>query len=445
MGENTSVFEAALLAAIGQRSATVAIIGIGYVGLPLVCAVHKQGFPVIAYDTDPTKIRRLETGVSYIRNVNNADVAALNASGRFHPTNDAAMLAKADVVLVCVPTPLTKEGDPDLQHVINTTKTLSQHRKSGQLIVLESTTYPGTTKELVLPMLETEGYVCGRDFYLAYSPEREDPANGLYDVISIPKIVCGYEDASHRLALAFYGAVMKHVVPVSSTATAEAVKLTENIFRSVNIAMVNELKTVFEPMGIDIWEVIEAASSKPFGFMPFYPGPGVGGHCIPVDPFYLSWKARQQGSDTPLIRLAGSINQAMPDYVIERLRGALDESGKSIASARVLLLGMAYKAEVDDVRESPGLVIFDALSRQGAHVDYHDPYVSVLPPTRSFASYANIHSVDVSPQMLAGYDAAIVLSGHSVIDYALVAQHCPLVIDTRNLVRQPCRAKVVRA
>ncbi|NCY25188.1 MAG: nucleotide sugar dehydrogenase [Alphaproteobacteria bacterium] len=434
-----------LLSHIAKRQARVAIIGMGYVGFPLAQAVHRKGFSVIAYDIDEAKISRLKAGSSYIEAISDEELAALLSSGRFMPTHLPEDLKTADAILICVPTPLLANGEPDVSHIRSTGQMLAAQLQPGQLVSLESTTYPGTTQELLRPMLEAGGRVCGQDFFLAYSPEREDPGNHMHSLNTIPKVVCGADDISHQVAVALYESIVSGVVPVSSMATAEAVKLTENIFRAVNIAMINELKTVYTALGIDIWEVVQAAASKPFGYMPFYPGPGVGGHCIPVDPFYLSWKAQQHGADTPLIALAGRINHAMPAYVIGRLQEGLLAQGRKLAGARILLLGLAYKADVDDVRESPGLVLYDQLAQAGAKVDYHDPYVQAIPPTRNFPRYAGAKSVKLEPAQLEHYDAALVISGHRGIDYTLVAAHLPLIVDTRNLVPTPCRAQIIKA
>ena len=433
------------LSRIAQRQVRVAIIGMGYVGFPLAQAVHRKGFSVVAYDTDAAKVAQLKAGTSYIKGIEDADIAALLSSGRFLPTHTPEDLQQADAVLICVPTPLRGNNEPDVSHIHSTGQMLAQQLQPGQLISLESTTYPGTTAELLKPMLEAGGRVCGEDFFLAYSPEREDPGNPKHSLNTIPKIVCGADAASHTLAVALYESIVSSVVPVSSMDTAEAVKLTENIFRAVNIAMINELKMVYAALGIDIWEVVQAASTKPFGYMPFYPGPGVGGHCIPVDPFYLSWKAREHGADTPLIALAGRINHAMPAFVVSRLEEGLAAQGKTLAQARVLMLGMAYKPDVDDVRESPALALYDLLTQSGTRVDYHDPHVPAIPQTRHFARYGGVKSVALEPAQLAHYDAAMVVSGHRAIDYTLVAAHVKLVVDTRNLVPTPCSATVIKA
>ena len=347
-------------------------------------------------------------------------------------TDDYALLAEADIVVICVPTPLGPHQEPDLSYVEVTGRGLAAALRPGQLVVLESTTYPGTTTDLLKPILETGGLVAGRDFHLAFSPEREDPGNPL-QAAEIPRVVGGDGPEAQKLALAFYDSIVVGTVGVSSPATAEAVKLTENIFRAVNIALVNELKTVFAAMDIDIWEVIEAARTKPFGFMPFYPGPGLGGHCIPIDPFYLTWKAREVEVQTRFIELAGEVNTSMPRYVVERLAEALSRrQRKALAGARVLLVGVAYKANVDDTRESPAFRLWELLERQEAIVAYHDPHVPLLPTTRHYPGLSGKRSTALSAEALAGFDAAIVCTAHKAVDHALIARHCPLVVDTRN-------------
>jgi UDP-N-acetyl-D-glucosamine dehydrogenase len=429
-----------LLLRFQQRKACVAVIGMGYVGFPLAIAVHQQGFSVLAHDVDAQKIEALNKGKSYLSGIPDASIHTMLSQGRFRADTDAASLQAADAILICVPTPLTGEYEPDLSYVTDTAKMIAPQLRPGQLVVLESTTYPGTTRDVVKPLLEASGLQCGRDFYLAYSPEREDPSNGFYSTHTIPKVVSADDPQSQALVMALYRNIVTEVVPVSSTATAEAVKLTENIFRSINIAMVNELKMVFTAMGINVWEVINAAKTKPFGFMPFYPGPGVGGHCIPIDPFYLSWKAKQHGVSTPLIELAGRINDQMPHYVIERLR-----AGMPLEGSRILLLGITYKANVDDMRESPALVLFDLLLRHGARVDYHDPYIAVIPPTREHDALAGIRSVALTPKNIAGYDAVIIVTDHAGIDYAEVVRHGKRVVDTRNVTAGFSNSHIIRA
>ena len=416
---------------ITGREAVTAIIGLGYVGLPLAAAVAGAGFPVIGLDVDPAKVAMLNEGRSYIRHLGDAAVARLRAGGRFEASADFDRLAEADIVVICVPTPLDRHREPDLSFVECTARAVAGRLRRGQLIVLESTTWPGTTRELVRPILEAGGLACGRDFFLAYSPEREDPGNAQFGTGSTPRVI-GAEDAdAAALAAAFYGCFVPRIVPVSSSATAEAVKLTENIFRAVNIALVNELKTIYDAMGIDVWEVIEAASTKPFGFMPFQPGPGLGGHCIPIDPFYLTWKAREFGINTRFIELAGEVNTLMPRLVVEKLALALDrQRGRGLRGARILLLGMAYKRNVDDLRESPSLVLTKLLEARGAAVAYHDPWVPEVPRTRDHPELAGRRSVALDG--LCGFDAVLIATDHDGIDYAAVAGAARLVVDTRN-------------
>jgi UDP-N-acetyl-D-glucosamine dehydrogenase len=423
----------ATLARIREKRATIAIIGMGYVGFPLAIATHAQGYHVIGFDVDARKVSSLVAGKSYLKGIDDAHVATMLANGKFTATTDAAHLATADAILMCVPTPLNRYREPDMSYVENTTATIATHLRKGQLVVLESTTYPGTTRELLTPMLEKTGLKCGEDFYLAYSPEREDPGNGFYSTHTIPRVVGADDEKSRMLALALYSHIVTKAVTVSSAATAEAVKLTENIFRSVNIALVNELKLVFEKMGIDIWEVIDAAKTKPFGFMPFYPGPGVGGHCIPIDPFYLTWKSREFGLPTRFIELAGEINATMPDYVITTLHQGLDRLfSKGLNGARILVLGIAYKKDVDDMRESPSLIIYEKLLERGAVVEFHDPIISIIPNTREHAHLAGLASVSLTQQQLATYDAVVICTEHTQVDYTLVHQHAKLIVDTRN-------------
>src|SRR5205085_2646568 len=357
-----------------------------YVGLPLVRSIAEQGFSVLGFDIDAAKIERLSRGESYIRHIGAESIAALRRSGRFAATGDFSRLAELDAIILCVPTPLTRHREPDLSFVERTTEALAPHLRRGQLVVLESTTYPGTTREIMRPILERSGLRSGRDFFLAYSPEREDPGNPELAVGNIPKVVGGDGLEALRLVRALYDTVAASTVPVSSLDTAEAVKLTENIFRAVNIALVNELKIVFEAMGIDVWEVIEAAKTKPFGYMPFYPGPGLGGHCIPIDPFYLTWKAREFNIATRFIELAGEINTAMPLRVVEKTVEALSErGGRALKSAKILILGVAYKKNVDDTRESPALTIMELLEKRGALIEFHDPFLTEIPRTREHA------------------------------------------------------------
>ena len=424
-----------LAARLEARSAAVGIIGLGYVGLPLAAAAARAGFSTIGFDIDPQKPERLNRGQSYIDAVPSAELVRLVTERRFRATDDFAQLAECDVVAICVPTPLTRQREPDLSYVEATVRTVALTLRPGQLVVLESTTYPGTTREVVKPLLEAGGLRSGRDFFLAFSPEREDPGNADFATRSIPKVVAGEGPAAARAVEAFYGAVVDRVVPVSSLDTAEAVKITENVFRAVNIALVNELKMVFERMGIDVWEVIDAAKTKPFGFMPFYPGPGLGGHCIPIDPFYLTWKSREFDMPTRFIELAGEINLSMPRYVIGRLEEALDaRAGKSLGQARVLVVGLSYKKNVADVRESPTFKLMELLEKRGAAVSFHDPHVPVIPPIREHAAFAGRRSTPLTRETLAGFDAVLISTDHDDVDYALIAANGdgPVIVDARN-------------
>ena len=436
---------AVLLKKIEKRSATVGVIGLGYVGLPLAIEFAKAGFPVLGFDTDAAKVRMVNAGQSYIKHIPAERVRELSGRKGCRASADADDLKKADCILICVPTPLTRQREPDMTYIISTTSTIAGRLRKGQLVVLESSTYPGTTREVVMPPLEQKGLKAGRDFFLAFSPEREDPGNPKYSTHSIPKVVGGLTSDCLKLAVALYSAIVPKVTEVSSPEAAEATKLLENIFRCVNIALVNELKIVFERMGIDVWEVIEAAKSKPFGYMPFYPGPGLGGHCIPIDPFYLTWKAREFEIPTRFIELAGDINTAMPEYVLERLSRALNEEGKSLQGSRVLLIGAAYKKDVDDMRESPSLRLIELLRERGASVDYHDPFIPVLPPTRKYQY--KMKSVALSPKSLQETDAVLISTDHSSVDYGLIGEHARLVVDTRNAMARAgkVKARVVRA
>lgn len=419
------------------RDATVAIIGLGYVGLPLVRATARAGFRVIGLDVDRKKIDMLERGEGYIRHLPANEFQALIAKGQFLATTDFSAVRDANAIIICVPTPLTPHREPDLSYVVGTAKSITPHLRAGQLIVLESTTYPGTSREVLKSLLEESGLVCGRDLFLAFSPEREDPGNDRYSLTSVPKVVGGDGSEALELAVALYDQVAGRTVPVSSPDVAEAVKITENIFRAVNIAMVNELKLIFDCMNIDIWEVIEAAKTKPFGFMPFYPGPGLGGHCIPIDPFYLTWKAREYELPTRFIELAGEINASMPGVVVDRVVEELNRRfAKGLSGAKALLIGLAYKKNVDDIRESPSFRIIELLERRGAHVDFHDPYVPLIPATRQYGQLAGRPSVALSPETIRSCDVAIIVTDHDTVDYGVLVDHAPLVIDTRNAVER---------
>lgn len=418
---------------IQSREAKVGVIGLGYVGLPLAIAALRSGLSVVGYDVNVAHIDRLASGHSTIGRVAGSEVLTYTGNGALTLTGEAAELAACDAILICVPTPLNKHHEPDLSYVVKSGEMIAGILRRGQLIVLESTTYPTTTTGLLKPILEKTGLSQGEDFFLAFSPEREDPGNKDFETSTIPKIVGGDGPLSTELAVALYGAVVNKVVPVSSCEVAEASKLMENIFRAVNIALVNELKVIYGEMGIDIWEVIEAAKTKPFGFMPFYPGPGLGGHCIPIDPFYLTWKAREYDISTRFIELAGEINTRAPYHVVEKLVSALSmRRTKAISGARILLFGLAYKKDVEDVRESPAFKLIELLESHGATVDFHDPFVPVIPPTREHAALAGRESVALDDDMLGSYDAGLICTDHSSVDYAAIVKAMDLVVDTRN-------------
>jgi len=423
-----------------KQQARVGVIGLGYVGLPLAIAFARSGFPVVGFDIDASKIETLNQKRSYISYIPDEEIESLQRQQKFSATADFKTLAHLDAILICVPTPLTERMEPDLRFVENTARVISRYLQKGQLVVLESTTYPGTTEELVLPILQESGLCCrvvtaseaaGSDFYLAYSPERVDPGRKEFKLREIPKVVAGVNPESTRLAVLLYEQVFARVVPVSSTRVAEMSKLLENIYRSVNIALVNELKLLCQRMGIDIWEVIAAAATKPYGFAPFYPGPGLGGHCIPIDPFYLSWKAKEYDFAARFIELAGEVNTAMPYHVAEAIASALTRCQKSVSGARILLLGMAYKKDIDDTRESPGLKIMQLLRERGAQVDYNDPYIPRLPKTRKY-DFSSLSSVPITDEALAQYDCVVIVTDHTDYDYARIVQQARLVVDTRN-------------
>ncbi len=420
---------------IESREAVVAIIGMGYVGLPLGLAFVDAGFAVLGFDVDKKKIEALERGESYIAHLGAERVRAAVARKRLAASADFDRLASADAVLIAVPTPLTAQREPDMSCVRATVEAIAKRLRPGQLVVLESTTYPGTCDELVRPILETSGLTCGKQFHLAYSPEREDPGNRAFSTRSIPKVVGGAGAPAAELAAALYGKAVERVIPVSSARVAEAVKLTENVFRAVNIALVNELKVIYDRMGIDVWEVLDAAATKPFGFMRFEPGPGLGGHCIPLDPFYLTWKAREHKVATRFIELAGEVNVAMPRWVIDKLQAALNERGKPLKHSRVLVLGVAYKRDVDDPRESPSFELMSLLAERGAHVAYHDPHIATLPAMRSWPHLPRLASLRLDEATLRAHDAVLIATDHRAVDYALVARVAQLVIDTRGVYR----------
>ncbi len=416
-----------------DRKAVLGIIGMGYVGLPLMLAAETAGYCVIGFDVDPQKVAKINAGKSYFKHIANEQIAAAVLKGRLRATTRLDEVKAVDAIVICVPTPLTRNREPDLTFIEQTAETIAPHLRKGHLVVLESTTWPGTTTEIVKPILERTGLKCGEDFYLAFSPEREDPGNVEFSTRMIPKIVGGDDAIACRLVGALYGSIMERVVGVSSTKTAEAVKLTENIFRAINIALVNELKVIYDAMGIDIWEVIEAAKTKPFGFTPFYPGPGLGGHCIPIDPFYLSWKAREHEISTRFIELAGEINTQMPHYVVDKLARALDRrSGRGLRDAKILIIGVAYKKNVDDTRESPALKLIDLIEARGANVDFYDPHVSIIPQTREHGRLAGRSSILWTDDRLRAYDAALIATDHDAVDYRELCRLISLIIDTRN-------------
>jgi UDP-N-acetyl-D-glucosamine dehydrogenase len=434
-----------LAARLKRKTARVAVVGLGYVGLPLAETFAWGGYPVIGFDIDADKVENLRNGQSYIGHIDPERVAELNASGRFEPTDDPTLFATADAIVICVPTPLTEAREPDLSCIEQTGQTLVPHLRAGQLVVLESSTYPGTTEEVLRPILEQSGLVAGEDFFLAYSPEREDPGNRDFATRNIPKVVGGLDEDSLRLAVALYEPIVDGVVPVSSIRVAEACKILENTYRAVNIALVNELKVVFERMGIDVWEVIAAAKTKPFGFQPFYPGPGLGGHCIPIDPFYLTWAARRLGLCTRFIELAGEINTSMPQYVLQRVVEALNDHGKAVRGSKVCVLGVAYKRDVDDPRESPAFEVLEGLQERGAVVSYSDPHVPTLPRMRRHK--VRLDSAALTEEFLAGQDCVVVITDHTKFDFEHITRHSRLVVDTRNATTacQPGQCRIVKA
>lgn len=419
---------------IADRSAVVGVLGLGYVGLPLVRAFSDGGLRCIGFDVDPEKVRKLLAGKSYIKHIPSRLIQELNKQQRFDPTTDFSRLKECDALIICVPTPLTKNRDPDMTYVVKTAQAISQHLRKGQLVVLESTTYPGTTREVVLPELEKSGLKVGKDFLLAYSPEREDPGRTDFDTVTIPKVVGGFDPPSLDAAAALYGCAVKHVVPVESCEIAEAAKILENCYRCINIAFINELKIILDRMGIDVWKVIEAAKTKPFGFQAFYPGPGLGGHCIPIDPFYLSWKAKRYDVTARFIELAGELNVAMPYYVINRVAEALNEKGKALKGSRILVLGLAYKKDVDDLRESPSIILIEQLKHRGAKVDYNDPFIPTTHKQREHD--LKMKSVALTPASLQKYDVVLISTDHTQYDYPMIVRHAKIVVDSRNATKQ---------
>ncbi len=416
--------------AIRTRTARVGIIGMGYVGLPLMRTYCSTGFSVLGFDIDESKVEKLNAGKSYIKHIPSSLIKDVHSEGRFKASSDPKALRECNAILICVPTPLSKTRDPDMTYVENTAHLLADHLQRGQLIVLESTTYPGTTRELMLPILEASGLKVESDFFLAYSPEREDPGRTNFTTETIPKVVGGIGPKSRKIAVELYAAAVRQTVPVSNCEVAEACKILENVYRCINIALINELKVLFDKMGIDVWEVVQAAATKPFGFQPFYPGPGLGGHCIPIDPFYLTWKARQFDCSTRFIELAGEINTAMPEYVISRVIEALNARKKAVNGSKVLVLGLAYKKDVDDLRESPSIELIEMLRERGAKVDYNDPHIPKTPKQREHN--LGLVSKKLTEKTLRSYDCVLIATDHTAYDYAWIVANSKLVVDTRN-------------
>jgi len=422
-----------LLEKICDREALVGVIGLGYVGLPLLDAYVRAGFSTMGFDVDSAKVDRLNRGESYIAHIASEKIAGWLQAKRFRATSDMAELSQPDVILICVPTPLTESRDPDLQYVEATAHNIARQLRPGQLVILESTSYPGTTRDVVVPILAESGLKAGRDFFVAFSPEREDPGNAKFTAGTIPKVVGGLDTASQQLAIEFYSKAISQVVPVSSCEVAEACKILENTYRSINIAMINELKMLFARLGIDVWEVIEAAKTKPFGFQAFYPGPGLGGHCIPIDPFYLSWIARKVEFPAKFIELSGEINARMPEYVVSRVTEALNSESKPVRGSRIGILGVAYKRDIDDPRESPAFKLMELLGRQGAVISYTDPHIPTLPAMRHF-DVPKLESKELTPKYLESLDCTLIVTDHSAFDWKTVVKHSRLVVDTRNAI-----------
>jgi len=424
----------ALSQKLANRTAKVGVVGLGYVGLPLAVEMAKAGFTVHGFDLSAPKIDAIVRGESYIPDVPTAEVGELRRSGKLFATTDPAVLREVDTVNICVPTPLRKTKDPDLSYVVSAVEMVAKHLRAGQLIVLESTTYPGTTDEVVKPILEKTGLVAGRDFFLAFSPERVDPGNAKFNTRNTPKVVGGLTPDCTKLAKALYSASIECVIEVSSTRVAEMVKLLENTFRAVNIGLVNELALMCDRLGLSVWEVVDAAATKPFGFMPFYPGPGLGGHCIPIDPFYLSWKVREVGFEARFIELAGQVNGAMPHHVVDKITDALNSHSKSIRGSRILIVGVAYKRDIDDLRESPALDVMALLKQKGADVSFHDPFVPHL--SEEWPGHQAMDSVPLTDAVLERSDCAVIITDHSAFDYDRIVANSKLVVDTRNAVKR---------
>lgn len=433
--------KAQLVGNLNQKKATIGIVGLGYVGLPLMMRYSEVGYRVLGIDIDAEKVKKLNRGESYIEHIRSEAIAAARARG-FEATSDFARSAEADALIICVPTPLTRHREPDISYVVGTIESLTPHLRAGQVVSLESTTYPGTTDEELKPRMEARGFEVGRDVFLVFSPEREDPANPDFNTRTIPKVCGGCTPACLEVGLALYGQVIDRVVPVSSTRAAEMTKLLENIHRAVNIGLVNELKILTDKMGLDIHEIIRAAATKPFGFVPYYPGPGLGGHCIPIDPFYLTWKAREYGFHTRFIELAGEVNSAMPEWVVDKVSAALNDRQKALRGANVLVLGLAYKKNVDDMRESPSVEIMEILQKKGAKIAYSDPHIPVFPKQR--AHRFEMKSIPLTPKSIAAFDCVIVATDHDGFDYELIKRQAALIVDTRGVYEEPA-GNIVRA
>jgi UDP-N-acetyl-D-glucosamine dehydrogenase len=429
-----------LLEKVENKTAVIGIVGLGYVGLPLVQAFMNAGYRTMGYDVDESKVEKLLQGKSYIGHITGEWIADCIKDGKFTPTADMSRLKESDTILICVPTPLSESRDPDLTYVEDTTKMIAKTLRPGQLVVLESTTYPGTTRDVMLPILAATGLTVGKDFFLAYSPEREDPGNIDFSASGIPKVVGGIDPLSAEIANAMYSRAVVRTIPVSSLEVAEACKILENTYRSVNIAMVNELKILFDRIGIDVWEVIDAAKTKPFGFQAFYPGPGLGGHCIPIDPFYLSWVARKYEMSTRFIELAGEINTSMPKYVVNRTIEALNSVGKPVRGSRIGVLGVAYKKDVDDPRESPSFKLMELLQAGGAVISYNDPHIPVLPVMRHF-DVPRLASETLTPEYLSSLDCALIATDHTAYDYDFIVRYAPLVVDSRNATKHVTQSR----
>lgn len=432
---------------ISSKQAVIGVIGLGYVGLPLIQAFVRGGFRTMGFDVDQTKVDKLNAGQSYIKHIDSAAIAGLIKEKKFEPTADMGRLKEADCIIICVPTPLNESRDPDLSYIEGTAHSIAKTLRPGQLVVLESTTHPTTTRENVLPVLNATGLTAGKDYFLAFSPEREDPGNPNFEASTIPKVVGGYDPVSGDLACAMYSQAVVKVVRVSSMEIAEAAKILENTYRAVNIAMVNELKMLYDKMGIDVWEVIDAAKTKPFGFQAFYPGPGLGGHCIPIDPFYLTWLARKWGEQTRFIELAGEINTHMPNYVITQLAEFLNSAGKPIKNSKICILGAAYKKDVDDPRESPSFELMKLLLKRGAALSYNDPHVPSLPKMRHYPDLPAMNSQELTPEFLAAQDCVLISTDHSAYDYGYIVKHSRMVLDTRNATKnvKEGREKIFKA